>query len=105
MGLRFKNFVPMVNTCLGTNYTAEDLLGITERIWNLERLFNLREGFTREDDTLPPRFSQETLPRGHSKNQVVDLEPLLEEYYSLRSWDPKGIPTRGKLEELGLRRS
>jgi aldehyde:ferredoxin oxidoreductase len=73
-----------------------------ERIWNLERLFNLREGFTKKDDRLPPRFSQESLPRGHSKGQVVDLEPMLEEYYRLRGWDKDGIPTEEKLKELGL---
>lgn len=73
-----------------------------ERIWNLERLFNLREGFTKKDDCLPPRFSQESLPRGHSKGQVVDLEPMLEEYYRLRGWDKDGVPTEEKLKELGL---
>jgi len=66
-----------------------------------EHLSNLREGFTRKDDSLPPRFSQETLPRGHSKGQVVDLEPLLEEYYRLRVWDKDGVPTEERLEELG----
>jgi aldehyde:ferredoxin oxidoreductase len=86
----------------GEPLEARQLLKRGERIWNLERLFNLREGFTKEDDRLPPRFSQESLPRGHSKNQVVDLEPLLEEYYRLRGWDKEGVPTEEKLKELGL---
>lgn len=84
---------------------ATQLLKMGERIWNLERLFNLREGFSRKDDSLPPRFSQETLPRGHSKNWVVDLEPLLEEYYRLRGWDKDAVPTEGRPEELGLKQT
>ena len=84
---------------------ATQLLKMGERIWNLERLFNLREGFSRKDDRLPPRFSQETLPRGHSKNWVVDLEPLLEEYYRLRGWDKDAVPTEERPEELGLKQT
>jgi len=98
-----EHYARLLSTVTGEPLDGKGILGIGERIWNLERLFNLREGFTREDDTLPPRFSQETLPRGHSKNQVVDLEPLLEEYYRLRGWDPEGVPTGQKLEELGLK--
>jgi aldehyde:ferredoxin oxidoreductase len=100
-----EHYASLLSTVTGDPLDGKQLLTIGERIWNLERLFNLREGFTRKDDALPPRFSQETLPRGHSKNQVVDLEPLLEEYYRLRGWDADGVPTEAKLEELGLRRS
>jgi aldehyde:ferredoxin oxidoreductase len=64
MGLKFKNFAPMVNSCLGTHHTAEDLLGIGERIWNQERLFNLRAGFDHSHDTLPKRFFEEPIADG-----------------------------------------
>jgi len=100
-----EHYASLLSTVTGEPLDGKQLLTIGERIWNLERLFNLREGFTKRDDTLPPRFSQETLPRGHSKNQVVELEPLLEEYYRLRGWDADGVPTKAKLAQLGLRRS
>lgn len=96
------HYASLLSTVSGEPLGAGELLRRGERIWNLERLFNLREGFTKKDDCLPPRFSQESLPRGHSKGQVVDLEPMLEEYYRLRGWDKDGVPTEEKLKELGL---
>jgi aldehyde:ferredoxin oxidoreductase len=100
-----EHYASLLSTVTGEPLDGRQILRIGERIWNLERLFNMREGFTRKDDALPPRFSEETLPRGHSKNQVVDLEPLLDEYYGLRGWGADGVPSRAKLAELGLRRS
>jgi aldehyde:ferredoxin oxidoreductase len=100
-----EHYAALLSSVTGEPLDGRQLLEVGERIWNLERLFNLREGFTRADDALPARFSQEALPRGHSKNEVVDLEPLLEEYYQLRGWDANGIPTKAKLAELQLRRS
>jgi len=97
-----EHYASLLSTVTGEPLSGREILGIGERIWNLERLFNLREGFTNNDDALPSRFSQEMLPRGHSKNQVVDLEPLLAEYYRLRGWDAEGIPTEAKLAALGL---
>jgi aldehyde:ferredoxin oxidoreductase len=82
----------------GTGHTVEGLDLLGERIWNLERLFNLRAGLTRKDDCLPPRITSE--PR--VKNRVVQLDRLLVEYYELRRWTSSGIPTREKLQELGL---
>ena len=82
----------------GTEHTVEGLDRLGERIWNLERLFNLKAGITCKDDTLPPRILKE--PR--VKNRVVDLDRLLQEYYEWRGWDKKGVPTHGKLQELGL---
>jgi aldehyde:ferredoxin oxidoreductase len=78
---------------------------IGERIVNLERLFIAREGITREDDTLPARFLHEPLPEGSgpSTGSVLELEPMLDEYYRARGWDLEtGLPTRDKLSELGL---
>jgi aldehyde:ferredoxin oxidoreductase len=100
-----EHYASLLSTVTGEPLDGKQILSIGERIWNLERLFNLREGFTGEDDALPPRFSQETLPRGHSKNQVVELEPLLHDYYRLRGWSGDGVPTEAKLAELGLPRS
>lgn len=84
----------------GTTYTQETLDRLGERIWNLERLFNLKAGITCKDDTLPPRITKE--PR--VKNRVVDIDRLLQEYYEWRGWDKKGVPNQEKLQELGLKK-
>jgi aldehyde:ferredoxin oxidoreductase len=74
-----------------------------ERIWNLERLFNLREGLDPlKDDTLPKRLLEEPLPEGASKGRVSQLPKMLPEYYKTRGWDERGVPTPAKLRELGL---
>ncbi len=82
----------------GVAHTKEDLDRLGERIWNLERLFNMRAGLTGKDDALPPRITKE--PR--VKNRVVPLDSLLVEYYEWRGWDQRGVPTRKKLKELAL---
>ncbi|MBI2908243.1 MAG: aldehyde ferredoxin oxidoreductase family protein [Chloroflexi bacterium] len=91
------------NAVTGQSMTERELLTLGERIVNLERAFNLREGLTAEDDTLPDRFLAEPMPDGPAKGQVVNLRPMVEEYYSLRGWDRRtGLPRREKLRELGL---
>ena len=80
-----------------------DLIG--ERIWNIQRLYNIREGIGRKDDTLPQRFFEEPLPEGFSKGQVIErkvFEEALDDYYSMHGWDNQGVPTKGKIKELGL---
>jgi aldehyde:ferredoxin oxidoreductase len=75
---------------------------IGERIFNLERLFNLKAGFTAKDDTLPPRMLKEPMPEGPAKGHVAELDKMLPEYYKLRGWGKDGVPTPEKLKELGL---
>ncbi len=86
----------------GFDYTVEELLKCGERIWNLERLFNLKAGMDPAQDTLPKRFLEEPMPEGPKKGSVVPLSEMLKEYYSIRGWDEKGYPTQEKLAELGL---
>jgi aldehyde:ferredoxin oxidoreductase len=86
----------------GAGYDRETLLAAGERVYNLERLFLIRAGFTRADDTLPPRMLQEPMPEGPAQGQVVELDRMLPEYYRLRGWDAEGIPTRERLAQLGL---
>jgi len=86
----------------GAGYTHDDMLLAGERIWNLERMFNLKAGFTKEDDTLPHRMLEEPLPDGPGQGQVCRLDEMLSEYYQLRGWDENGVPTSEKLSELGL---
>jgi len=93
----------MVSESLGHNVGGpEDMLKIGDRIWNLERMFNNAAGLTRADDSLPPRITSEPLTEGPSKGHVVDLPPMLDEYYQLRGWDTQGRPTSDKLRQLGL---
>lgn len=98
-----EDLVAMVSEAMGEKIGGqEEMLKIGERIWNLERLFNNAAGMTRADDSLPPRITKEPLTEGASKGHVVDLEPMLDEYYQLRGWDNQGRPTPEKLRELGL---
>ena len=74
-----------------------------ERIVQMERLFNLREGLTSKDDTLPERFLSEPVTDGPAKGRVVRLAPMLEEYYRARGWDQQtGEPMSERLKALGL---
>ncbi len=73
-----------------------------ERIYNIERLFNLKAGLTAKDDTLPKRMLTEPMPEGPGKGEVVHLSEMLPEYYKLRGWTVKGVPSAKKLAELGI---
>jgi len=86
----------------GVKMDLGELMRTGERIWNLERLFNLRSGLSSKDDTLPERLLREPIPSGPAKGKVVELDKMLPEYYQLRGWDKDGIPTKEKLKELGL---
>ena len=88
----------------GMKLNEKDLQMTGERVVNLNRAFNAREGITRRDDTLPSRLTGVPAPKGPPKGQVVELDRMLDEYYSLRGWDKEmGLPTREKLEEIGLK--
>ena len=86
----------------GWDIDGNEVLKIGERIWNLERLFNLRDGFSKADDTLPERLLKEPMPDGPNKGTVHKLGELLPEYYEVRGWDESGVPTEEKKKELGL---
>lgn len=90
----------MLRGALGWNCSDEDILKIGERIWNLEKMFNMAAGFTSKDDNLPSRLLKEPLPSGPAKGKVVELDTMLKEYYEVRGWDKEGVPTKEKLEEL-----
>jgi len=100
-------YIPAYSSILravtGFPYSDDELMKAGERIYNLERLFNLKAGFTRKDDTLPPRFLKEPIPAGPSKGEVCDLDQMLPLYYKLRGWDKEGVPTKETLKELGLK--
>jgi aldehyde:ferredoxin oxidoreductase len=104
-GVINENYVKMINAVTGWNGTLEELEKTGERIYNLERAFNCREGISRKDDALPYRTSRERIPEGPSKGMFTppeEFQGMLEEYYRLRGWDSNGIPTGEKLMALGL---
>jgi len=92
----------LLNAATGAEYSLEELERAGERIFNAERLFLVKAGFSRKDDSLPPRITQEPMPEGPSKGQVCHLEEMLDGYYKVRGWSNKGIPGQAKLAELGL---
>ncbi|MBS1249633.1 MAG: putative oxidoreductase YdhV [Chloroflexi bacterium] len=96
------NLTQIMNFTTGADYSMESLLEAGERIYNLERMFLVRAGFNKTDDTLPPRMLEEPMPTGPAQGEVVELEDMLSEFYKLRGWDENGIPTPEKLNALGL---
>ncbi len=83
-------------------WTAERLVETGERVWNLERQFNLSAGLTKADDTLPKRLLEVPAPSGTAKGKVNELDKMLPEYYEARGWTPDGEPTTQTLSRLGL---
>jgi aldehyde:ferredoxin oxidoreductase len=90
------------NAVTGWGYSNEESMNMADRIYTLERLFNVREGFSKEDDTLPWRCLNEPMPDGPAKGNTVPLEQMLEEYYKERGWNKNGIPKRETIKRLGL---
>ncbi|HHV79851.1 MAG TPA: aldehyde ferredoxin oxidoreductase family protein [Firmicutes bacterium] len=87
----------------GEDSDGESLMLLGERVVNVERLFNLRQGLTRADDTLCTRFLSEPIVCGPAKGRVVELEPMLDEYYTARGWElDTGRPRPDTLRRLGL---
>jgi aldehyde:ferredoxin oxidoreductase len=95
-----KDAVTMLKS-IGIHITEHDFSAVGERVYNLTRQFNVREGFSRTDDILPARFTEPRQDTGwYIKNE--DFTTLLEEYYQLRGWDENGIPTSKTLNRLNL---
>jgi aldehyde:ferredoxin oxidoreductase len=98
-------YVRMVKAATGWDLDLPELERIGERICNLERVLNVREGISRKDDTLPWRVKHEPIPDGPSKGMHCppeELDRMLDEYYELRGWSTDGIPTPHRLRALGL---
>ncbi len=96
------DYADLTAATMGIDLDAAGFIKIGERIWNLQKLFNIKVGYTKADDTLPKRLLTEPLKEGAPKGRVWEREPLLSEYYSVRGWDADGVPTEEKLRELGL---
>ena len=98
-------FVDMLNPLCGWNITEDELMATGRRIRTLERCFNVREGTSRKDDTLPKRMLTEPLPEGPKKGAIFspeEMKKVQDDYYAYYGWDDNGIPTEKTLKELGL---
>ena len=93
---------PQVDAACEGDWSLDYLLEVGERIWNLERQFNLAAGLTGKDDTLPKRLLKEAARTGPAQGLVCGLDQMLPEYYQLRGWDPDGVPTAETSRRLGL---
>lgn len=96
------DYKDMFNAIVGQDLTTESLLKAGERIWNIERIFNLKAGISPEEDKLPRRLLTEPIPKGPCKGQVHRLPELLPEYYKERGWNEQGLPTKAKLIQLDI---
>jgi aldehyde:ferredoxin oxidoreductase len=93
---------PQIQAACEGDWSVEKLMTMGERIWNLERKFNLAAGFTAKDDNLPPRLLREPAKTGPAKGHVAELGKMLPEYYKIRGWTPDGVPTNETYQRLGL---
>jgi aldehyde:ferredoxin oxidoreductase len=97
-----EDIAPQVNAACEGDWTPETMAEAGERIWNMERDFNLAAGMTAADDTLPDRLLKEAAKTGPAKGMVNNLDKMLPEYYELRGWTPEGVPTDETRKRLGL---
>ena len=96
------DYADLYNAVCGTSINGNDFIQAGERVWNLEKVFNLNAGISSSEDTLPKRLLEDAIPDGPSKGGLSQLSVMLPQYYSERGWDVNGIPTAAKLAELGI---
>lgn len=96
------DIAPQVNAACEGEWTTGKLLEVGERIWNMERDFNLAAGLTSKDDCLPPRMVKEAAKTGPAQGLVNGLDKMLPHYYEIRGWTKEGVPTQETRKRLGL---
>lgn len=101
LGISVELYARCANLPTGMSITADDVYTIGERINTVERLFNIEEGFTRDDDALPRRFAAEAAPSDPGAH-TLDVADVLDEYYAEREWDDAGVPSTALRERLGV---
>ncbi|MGH1406646.1 MAG: aldehyde ferredoxin oxidoreductase family protein [Rhodomicrobiaceae bacterium] len=97
-----EDIAPQVDTACDGGWTPEKLMEVGERIWNMERRYNMSAGILGDQDTLPERVMKEASKAGPAKGLVSGLDKMLPEYYELRGWSTDGTPTGETLSRLGL---
>jgi aldehyde:ferredoxin oxidoreductase len=100
--VRASEFVELLNNVTGWGLDLAEFMKTGERIFNLRRMFNVRRGISRKDDTLPARILTEKRGEGGAADHLPHLGAMLGDYYRHRGWCEEGIPTEEKLLELGL---
>jgi aldehyde:ferredoxin oxidoreductase len=104
--ITLEHLADIFSAATGWDIEAQDLITVGERVINLQRMFNIREGLTRQDDQLHERVKQQPVFGYYEKEvqcAIKDFDGMLDEYYEARKWDKKtGRPSDGKLKELGL---
>jgi aldehyde:ferredoxin oxidoreductase len=101
-GIGADELAALMSSVTGVAYSTEDFMKAGDRIWNLERLFDLKAGISGADDTLPQRLLKDPIKTGPSKGEVNHLDVMLPEYYQKRGWTADGVPTEEKLKDLSL---
>ncbi len=101
-GNTYKEILKSISNVIGREFTYDEFKRLGERVWNMERVFNVREGIGRTDDNLPKRLLEEPLTEGLGQGHVTNIDMLLDHYYELRGWDKNGIPTYARLRELKI---
>lgn len=104
---KWEEFSKLIKLATDMEFTKTQLMEVGERIYTIERMFNIREGFSRKDDTLPERYFKESTPMGLpiAEGKKIDkdrFEKMLDDYYELHGWNEKGHPRQETLERLGL---
>ena len=101
-GATLDDLAPCTSAATGVEFSKEDFIRSGERTWNIEKLWNMRAGLGKADDSLPERILNEPFKDGPSAGVTVDLETMLSAYYRERGWAEDGAPSQEKLAELGL---
>jgi aldehyde:ferredoxin oxidoreductase len=96
------DIAPQINAACEGEWTAERLLEVGERIWNLERQYNTAAGFTGKDDNLPARLLKDAAKTGPAEGLTNGLDKMLPEYYEVRGWTDDGVPSNETVERLAL---
>ena len=103
LGIDMRPWLDLYHACTGVDCTLDEFIKIGERIVNLERAYIVREGFRRENDTVPRRMLEEPIPDSYIPPIGKNLDLMLDDYYTIRGWDiESAIPKEEKLKELDL---
>lgn len=97
-----EDIAPQIDAACEGNWSSEKLVEVGERIWNMERDFNIAAGITGEQDTLPERLLKEAAKTGPAQGKVNNLDVMLPKYYEVRGWSKDGVPTAETRSRLGL---
>jgi len=101
-GVKLTHILEWFNAVTGWEISQAEIMKAGERIYNLKRMYNVKCGITRKDDTVPTRMLREKRREGGAAENLPPFSEALDEYYIHRGWDMNGIPTKTKLLELGL---